>query len=90
MLQDLLSWIEAGSPAAIVTLIIVSLALVSLFFLPFILSARKGRQRAAALRQAAQSWLTTTGTVVTSRVEVSGGSQTVTTPHIVYRYPVNG
>ena len=43
---------------------------------------------ARALRIAAQNWSSTTGKVITSRVEVTGGDHTTVSPHIVYQYNV--
>jgi hypothetical protein len=51
---------------------------------------RRSGQKAKALNQSAQLWPSTTGTVITSRVEVSGGDYTSVNPHIVYKYQVNG
>lgn len=43
-----------------------------------------------ALREAAQTWRTTTGRVLKSRVEVSGGETTSVTARVLYAYDVNG
>jgi hypothetical protein len=51
---------------------------------------RRGSQNAQAVNQAALSWPSTTGTVVKSRVEVSGGDHTSVSPRIIYQYEVNG
>lgn len=45
-------------------------------------------QKAKVVQQAAQSWLTTQGQVVLSRVEVSGGDTTSVQPRIAYQYQV--
>jgi cbb3-type cytochrome oxidase subunit 3 len=45
-------------------------------------------KRASAVRAASQSWPQTTGVVVKSRVEVSGGDTTSVSPRIVYEYKV--
>jgi len=48
----------------------------------------KKSKEAKALRAAAGNWASTTGKVVTSRVEVSGGDHTTVSPHIVFQYNV--
>jgi len=50
----------------------------------------KKSKEAKVLRQAAKNWATTTGKVITSRVEVSGGDHTTVLPHIVFQYNVYG
>jgi hypothetical protein len=79
---------------------------VILFFIVFVLAAtilpmlgifggigwflNKKSKEAKALRVAAQNWASTTGKVITSRVEVSGGENTTVSPHIVFQYNVYG
>jgi hypothetical protein len=43
-----------------------------------------------AVRQAAQGWRTTTGRVLKSRVEVSGGENTTVSARVIYAYDVSG
>ncbi len=51
----------------------------------------KRSQQSNAARQAAQSWLTTTGTVLMSSVQSRrSGNSTSTFPVVVYQYEVNG
>ena len=40
------------------------------------------------MRQASQEWATTRGTVIKSRVEVSGGEVTSVSPRVIYEYIV--
>jgi hypothetical protein len=48
----------------------------------------KKSKEARALQQAAKNWASTTGKVLTSRVEVSGGDHTSVSPRIVFQYTV--
>jgi len=50
----------------------------------------KKSKEARALREAAKSWDSTNGKIVTSRVEVTGGEHTTVSPHIVFEYEVYG
>ena len=51
----------------------------------------KRSQQSNAARQAAQSWLSTTGTVLMSSVQSRrSGNSTSTFPVVVYQYEVNG
>jgi len=50
----------------------------------------KKSKDAKALREAARNWVSITGKVITSRVEVSGGEHTTVSPHIVFEYNVYG
>lgn len=50
----------------------------------------KQNQKAKAVQQASLAWRQTTGTVIRSRVEVSGGETTSVSPRIIYQYEVNG
>ena len=45
-------------------------------------------KKASALRLASQTWASTTGTVIKSRVEVSGGESTTVMPRVVFEYRV--
>ena len=42
------------------------------------------------MRQTSQAWPTTTGKVLKSRVEVSGGDHASVNPRVVYEYEVRG
>lgn len=46
-------------------------------------------QKAKAVKQASLTWLTTMGTVIKSRVEVSGGENSRVSPRVIYTYEVN-
>ena len=48
----------------------------------------KRSQLAKVAQQVAQSWISTRGQVVLSRVEVSGGETTTVSPRVVYQYQV--
>jgi len=50
----------------------------------------KKSKEARALRITAKNWTSTTGKVITSRVEVSGGEHTSVYPRIVFEYHVYG
>jgi len=50
----------------------------------------KKSKEAKALREAARNWASTTGKIVTSRVEVTGGDRTTVSPHIVFKYEAYG
>lgn len=52
------------------------------------LTKRRGSAKAA--NQASLSWPSTTGKVLKSRVEVSGGDYTSVSPRVVYEYEVSG
>jgi len=45
-------------------------------------------KKGSDLRLASQNWVPTTGTVIKSRVEVSGGDTTTVSPRVVYEYRV--
>jgi hypothetical protein len=47
-------------------------------------------QQAKALREASQSWPSTTGQVLKSRAEVRGGRRARVYPYVLYEYEVNG
>jgi len=48
----------------------------------------KRSKQAGEVRASSQSWLQTTGNVITSRVEVSGGDHTSVSPRVIYQYTV--
>ncbi|TAK11451.1 MAG: DUF3592 domain-containing protein [Anaerolineae bacterium] len=50
----------------------------------------KRSKEAKAARDAAQSWPSTSGTVVLSRVEVTGGDHASVSPNVQYTYQVDG
>lgn len=51
---------------------------------------RKGAKKSEAVNQAARTWPSTSGKVIKSRVEVSGGDHTSVSPHVEYEYEVAG
>ena len=50
----------------------------------------KQNQKAKAVKHASLSWLPTMGTVIKSRVEVSGGENSTVSPRVIYTYEVRG
>lgn len=90
--MDNLTWLFAGFGiltgmiGAACTIIVPVLLLGGVGFFLY-----KRSQQSNAARQAAQSWLTTTGTVLMSSVQSRrSGNSTSTFPVVVYQYEVNG
>jgi hypothetical protein len=50
----------------------------------------RGWKKSKAVQQASQSWPSTAGIIVKSRVEVTGGETASVNPRIVYDYVVGG
>ena len=50
----------------------------------------KKSKEAKTLRAAARNWASTTGKILTSRVEVTGGESATVSPHIIFQYSVYG
>lgn len=50
----------------------------------------KRNREARAMLAAAQSWPSTTGEVLKSRVQVSGGDHTTVSPYVLYHYQMGG
>lgn len=90
--NDLFPWLVGGSGAFAIVLTIVSACCAIVIplgvfgGLGYYIYTRS--QKAKAVQQAAQSWLTTQGQIVLSRVEVSGGDTTTVHPRVVYQYQV--
>ncbi|MCI0394413.1 MAG: DUF3592 domain-containing protein [Chloroflexi bacterium] len=92
--NELIPWITGGG----VIITIISVAVGTLCTLVSVLGPiaaifwfiRHQGQKASTIRQASQSWLSTTGVIVKSRVEVSGGDHASVSPHVVYEYSVGG
>jgi hypothetical protein len=90
--NDPLTWLIGGT--SLVTILITVLSVCCAVLLPLGIFGGLGywfynnSKKAKTVQQAAQSWLTTTGQVVLSRVEVSGGENTSVNPRVVYQYQV--
>jgi hypothetical protein len=94
VLGEWFPWLVGGSTALIVVLSVISaicatavpVAILGGVF--YWLSKRRGSAKTA--NQASLSWPSTTGKVLKSRVEVSGGDHTSVSPRVVYEYEVSG
>ncbi|GAB4580480.1 MAG: hypothetical protein Fur0022_32210 [Anaerolineales bacterium] len=90
--NELFPWLVGGGTFVTVLTVIVSVC--CSIFLPLGIVGGLGyyiytrSQKAKAVQQAAQAWLTTQGQIVLSRVEVSGGETTSVSPRVVYQYQV--
>ena len=73
---------------AVIGLIVAAAILVPLFLLARYMYRRS--KQAQEVREASQEWFSTSGQVVKSRVEVSGGEVTSVRPRVVYEYTVGG
>lgn len=92
--ETLFPWLMGASTVVIILTVIGSVIctvvpLVAIFGGVFML-IRRSSQRADAINTAALRWPSTTGTIVKSRVEVSGGEHTSVMPRIIYQYEVGG
>jgi len=90
--NDLFPWLVGGG--GLIAVVITILSICCSIAIPLGIFGGLGywmytnSQKAKAVQQAAQSWLSTTGQVVLSRVEVSGGDTTTVSPRVVYQYQV--
>lgn len=91
--QELLPWLFGGGVITIIGIIVITIISLLCTILPFVLIfgyiAKRSRQ-AKAVRTASQSWHMTTGKVIKSRVEVSGGDNASVSPRVIYEYDVYG
>ncbi len=71
---------------AVIFSVILSISPFAIIGLIFTRKAKEAREAV----QASQSWMPTTGKVLKSRVEVSGGDYTHVKPRVIYEYDVNG
>lgn len=75
------------------TIVVVGVILTVATLLPLGLIGRHLHRRskqAAAMRQASQSWPSTSGRVIKSRVEVRGGDHTSVDSRVIYEYNISG
>jgi len=90
-LEEILAILAVGATVLVPTvcgLIVAAAILVPLFLFGRYIYRRS--QQAKEVREASQEWFSTSGRVVKSRVEVSGGEVTSVTPRVVYEYTVGG
>ena len=91
--QELLPWLFGGGVITIVTTIIpicltllcITIPVVAIFWF-----LKKSADKDRAKHQISLAWPSTTGTIVKSRVEVSGGENATVSPRIIYEYEVSG
>ena len=88
-INDFVLWIVGGSTVAVILSIIMSVicTVVPLAAVGWFIYSRY--KKAKDIRYDSQNWLSTTGTVIKSRVEVSGGEVTSVYPRVIYTYEVN-
>ncbi|MBN2501351.1 MAG: DUF3592 domain-containing protein [Anaerolineales bacterium] len=89
-INDFVLWIVGGSTVAVILSIILSVicTIVPLAAVGWFIYSRF--QKAKDVQQASQNWLATTGRVIKSRVEVSGGEVASVYPRVIYEYEVEG
>jgi hypothetical protein len=91
---ELFPWLFGGSMVFTLVIVIISVCLsVVCTVVPIgavIWFIMKRSKQSQAMQQASLSWRSTTGRVVKSRVEVSGGEHSSVSPYVLYEYEVNG
>ena len=89
MIALLLLFLFGGGACSLgITLLILIFTIVPFALIGSYLYRRS--KQAGNMRKASQTWLSTTGTIIKSRVEVRGGQHASVHPHIVYEYTVHG
>lgn len=90
-MDETLAWLIGGGTLLTVIIAVVCsiIPFVAIFGGLFYFLRKRGQQM-QSLNLASQTWPSTTGTVVKSRVEVSGGEHTSVSPRVVYEYEVRG
>jgi hypothetical protein len=93
-MEELLPWLFGGG--MLLTAIITIVSVICAVAIPVAIVGavfyflRQSAKKSEATNRAAQSWPSTSGTVIKSRAEVSGGDHTSVSPHVVYQYEVGG
>lgn len=91
---ELFPWLFGGSMAITAVIVIASVCLsIICTVVPIgavIWFIMKRSKQSQAMQQASLGWRSTSGRVVKSRVEVSGGEHTSVSPYVLYEYEVNG
>lgn len=96
-MEDFLFWLSGQS--GIITIIIIGFSILTACIsalIPFAIIGAviwyfvwRNKQK-QALVQSSDSWRTTNGRVLKSRVEVSGGDHTSVSPYVLYEYELHG
>ena len=90
-INELFLWIFGGGTVlAVIVSILITLicTIVPIGGVVWFLLHRK--KQSDQLRQSSQTWRATSGKVLKSRVEVSGGEMTSVSPRVIYEYEVMG
>lgn len=90
-INELFPWLFGGGTILFVVVSIISTILCTV--VPFGAIAwylYNQNQKSKAVKQASLNWLPTMGTIIKSRVEVSGGENTTVSPKVIYTYEVRG
>lgn len=89
--NELMMWLFGGGTIFVVIISIgISILCTILPIAGIVWFLYSRRQKANTIRQASQTWITTAGKVIKSRVEVSGGEVTSVYPRVIYEYEVRG
>lgn len=87
--NEIVLWLFGGGIAStIIFSIIVSIICVVIPFTGIGWFVYSRWKKSDQMRTASQGWVSTKGTVIKSRVEVSGGEMTTTSPRVIYTYMV--
>jgi len=90
-IQDLFPWLFGGGTFLLVAASIIFSVLCTLVPVGAVVwFLYNQNQKAKAVKQASLDWLPTMGTIIKSRVEVSGGENTTVSPRVIYTYEVSG
>jgi len=87
-INEWILWLVGGGTLMVISSILISLVctILPLVGLGWFLYSR--HKKAVSMQQASQTWVSTPGTVIKSRVEVSGGETTTVYPRVIYEYRV--
>lgn len=89
--NEIILWLLGGGTIVMVVLsIVLFLLCTALPFVAVFWFLARQKQKANAVQQASQTWRTTNGKVIKSRVEVTGGDTASVKPRVIYEYEVWG
>jgi len=83
------SGIALSLVVTIITILCTTVPVIAIFGGIGYMLVKRSRQRSQALASS-RTWMTATGLVIKSRVEVSGGDTASVSPKVVYTYEVDG